>query len=558
MFRSHSRYFGLSLLLVLLLPRPSSAQQVGFTPALVDTKFASLSKDDCTQNPQDTTNFAFTWSYTPTCVGGEEEVFLSTSSSCADTTTGTPPVALILRGKAVPTSSGGTVTGKYPTDGSNETLDAQMLFSLAAGTPTTSPDASVCTAKEVSATVYLCVEVFPPAGCLVSTASFGQVPITVDSTPPPAPTLTQVSPLDSALLVSWTMPSDLGGASHYQVNATANGKTTTSTIDGASTTSAKIQGLTNGTTYSVTVQSLDDAGTQTSFNNVSADSNELSGTPQEAIDFYTRYRSDGGQEKGGCASAPMSLLALLIAGLLLWKKRTRLAVLVLCLALPALGRAQDFAAPPTFHSPQSFTVALRLGPYSPSIDSEPALKGKTPYKDIFGTQTPLMWRVGLDYDVFKKFGRLSVGLSLGFWQALGKGRSKSTDQPTGDTILLNLWPLTPSVAYRFDVPWVRYGVPLVPFARFGYGFTKWSSSKNGQTSTFGGDSASGWARGIEYAVGVELVLDAFDPQQAVELDQDSGINSTRLFFDFEGMSWRGAGGLRLDGTSFGGGLALAF
>ena len=77
----------------------------------------------------------------------------------------------------------------------------------------------------------------------------------------------------------------------------------------ASTGKQEIQGLVNGTAYTLQAFALDDAG------NKSAASATATGTPVETAGFFAAYRGAGGAETGGCGvaggSASVAALALL-------------------------------------------------------------------------------------------------------------------------------------------------------------------------------------------------------------------------------------------------------
>jgi len=109
----------------------------------------------------------------------------------------------------------------------------------------------------------------------------------VDVNPPAVPTDITVTPGDGRLIVKWTF---VKGISKYIVTATGPdgvAHTATTTV-GQST--ATVQGLTNGVTYTVTVQAVDYASVASDF------SAALTGTPEDQCDFWECYQ---GKEKGG-------------------------------------------------------------------------------------------------------------------------------------------------------------------------------------------------------------------------------------------------------------------
>lgn len=535
-----------------LLFTGSLAQAQTVTVSLGATKYESLSRADCTVDPQETSNFNISWTSAIAVTNSEEMVFVSRTSSCSDSTTGTPPEALILRNRGTRTNT----TGRFPAENSNEVLTARKLFDFAS---------TDCGGTDgIETTLYLCVRVFPSSSLSTTgtvTSVHGAVPIKLDSMPPATPTDATTEALDSSLKVSWSMPTDVKGAARYVVHVKGpDGKETDTAVGGTATRSTTVSGLDNGSAYTVTVSAFDDAGTATANNNESPRSAEATGTPEAVQDFYERYRDGGGTETGGCSSAAASIGLLSLAGLLLRRRRGRAALALAWAAVPALASAQE-SQPVLIHSPRHYQFSLRTGAYTPNVDEEPGLvaNGVTPYKDIFGADTNLLWRAQVDVDFFTAFGRASLGVSGGYWQASGKGRyAADPTAVSAQDVSLDLVPITPWLTYRADFLWERMGVPILPYARIGYGFAYWESKKGGDTSKFGSDTGSGWARGLEWSAGVSLVLDALEPDKAAALDQDFGINSTSVFVAYDGMQWEGANGLRLHGGGLNGGLAFGF
>ncbi len=56
---------------------------------------------------------------------------------------------------------------------------------------------------------------------------------------------------------------------------------------------------------------------------------------------------------------------------------------------------------PHYASPQWFALEFRFSSYSPNVDDDPALGGKTPYRDTFGTMPRLLFGVELDVQPLK-------------------------------------------------------------------------------------------------------------------------------------------------------------
>ena len=106
-------------------------------------------------------------------------------------------------------------------------------------------------------------------------------------------------------------------------------------------------------------------------------------------------------------------------------------------------------------SPRTFTLELKLGPYTPLIDSANFSKlgpnDQRPYARVFGGTPMLMGEIGLEYMIFQKFGTISAGVGVAYAEKFGKAVDAETgaraDQSTGLRILA----VRPGVSYRFDL-----------------------------------------------------------------------------------------------------------
>lgn len=530
------------------LPRAAKAQTVSVALTYGFNK-KNLSRGDCSLATQEHL-YQLSWTSTllvPT--GAEEVVYFAKSNSCAENEFGDKS---ILRGSRLRASDG---RGFYPETGSTteeEKITPRALFDLVADD---------CGGTEgIESTVYLCVKITPGGGTTTNGTIHNSVAITLDSKAPAVPVNVSTTSLDGQLRVNWEMPDNLEGATGYHVRVRdPSGALEEVELSGSATRTTVVDRLANGTEYTVTVSSFDSAGTENERRNESAESAEATGTPMAVEDFYERYRRADGTETGGCAEVPMASLA--IVGLLaLGRRRRRNVSVAFALGVVATSMPVRAEEASSTHSSRRYTFSLRTGSYTPSIDSEPALvaNGATPYADIFGSGTALLTRAQFDVDVFDRFGRIRLGVMGGFWQSVGKGRFEATGEKSDQTVLLDVWPIGPVLTYSADFVDERLGVPLVPFVRLGYGFAHWVTYKGDSVSSYKGDEGSGWGQGLEYAAGLQWVLDSLEPDKAASLDQDFGINSTAIFLEWDRMEWQGAHGLRLQGSSVAGGLQFAF
>jgi hypothetical protein len=533
-----------------------------------------LSKANCdAANPA---KVSFTFTKLPetgsTLANQHVRLFFSTTSSCPETSTSTEQTPIDLPGWT-PDSTVGTNQGEYLSD------NGYTVRGIFQNRATAKGKTDVCSNDINNESAFICVRI---RNDITQKDSLKTIQFQLDTVPPNPPVLDGVSPINAGLKVNWSAPTTGERPSHYIVTATAPGQTTvTKEIDStANTANTSIKGLTNDVAYTVTVVALDDSGLDVNDSdaNRSEPSNALEGTPIPVTSFIEQFSDDTGEDVGGCASSGAAGLAWfgVLAVLLARRKRGLLGGLFLCLFI-ASGNASaesrqangELQMPPPAagerqQSPRRFTLQLYTGPFRPFPDQSAGLNGAEPYKTVFGQTRPVLTRLEFDVDLFQKFGRLSLGGAAGFWQAVGKARNARTSEAAADTELLNLWPLSVLLTYRADFIWQRWGFPLFPYGKFGYGFVYYSDLIEGSNVKFQNPqsgketSSSGWARGIEYSLGLQFTLDILDRGMAARLDTDSGINTSAIFVELGQTKWEGNGGLFLGGNVVSGGLLIAF
>jgi hypothetical protein len=225
--------------------------------------------------------------------------------------------------------------------------------------------------------------------------------------------------------------------------------------------------------------------------------------------------------------------------------RAVIAFLLVMGAAP-LARAQAVLRqdePEAGRSDQRWAVELRFGPYSPDIDSE-FKGGATPHQQFFGTKNRLMFQVEGDYQFFNRFGTGAVTAGAGYFRETAKSFIEGTTDRSGDSTALTLYPLSVGLAYRFDVPAKRMGVPLVPYAKVGLTYTIWSIANGdgevatGQSGGKGRGGTPGWSAGA----GLAFMLNWLDPAASRAFDGESGVNRTYVFFELDHLASSGLGG----------------
>jgi hypothetical protein len=246
-------------------------------------------------------------------------------------------------------------------------------------------------------------------------------------------------------------------------------------------------------------------------------------------------------------------------------KRAALVLLLLLAAGPARAQAilRDSQA---YRTPQRFMLELRFGPYAPEVDSE--FSGKTPHKDFFGNDRRLMTQIELDYQLFQDFGSAAVGVSVGYFRENGlafvePAAGGMATERSGDKSRLSLYPIALLAVYRADQLWRVMGIPVVPYGKLGLNYTIWSvydgNDRVAEAQPAG--RGRGATRGWQAAAGASLVMNFIDPGSARELDAETGINSTHLFFEVARFAVSGLGQdnrLRVGDTTWLMGLGFEF
>lgn len=235
-----------------------------------------LGKDACG------TPYVITWSYNAiTAVCDDLHFWLADSCGSDDVPSGTTPFATVTKA---------TVTGTRTGSVTFHTEDLPIF-----------KDGTECPVTGKEQEYKLCAAVAIPGGlagdCSSNSKQFqtSSASVTYDTNPPAPPTIDKVAPLDQALSVHVTPPSD---ANRVRVHvARPDGTEVTAPEQSSDETLFKVSGLENGVTYTVTATALDAA------DNESDASTAEEGTPIHTLGFFDHYVEDGGAETGGCAAA---------------------------------------------------------------------------------------------------------------------------------------------------------------------------------------------------------------------------------------------------------------
>jgi cytoskeletal protein RodZ len=347
------------------------------------------------------------------------------------------------------------------------------------------------------------------------------------------------------------------------------------------TIDVEIEGLTNEVTYYVAVRAFD-ATLEGPMSVV------LSGTPHETFTAAELSGDDGGYGCGSTRSrAPIA--ALILVGLAAIGRRGAVAALAL-LALSGAARAQDeetddtstetddtstetddtsttetstTATTPTTTAttPTTTTTTTTTTPTTPSTPETPAtvvveqpvpgtvtvvksektpwvhaglelrfgplwFDGNNPLNDVYGESgnNLLMLEAGPSIkDV------LQLEFGVGRYHRRGHLVSEDGEQ-SNDESVITLYPLTVGARVRLDFIREQW---IVPTAAAGLDYWLWSEKAGYDTDSLSWDAKrSGGHYGYHYAAGLQILLDAFEPKRASQLQARAGIEDSYLVAEY--------------------------
>lgn len=376
--------------------------------------------------------------------------------------------------------------------------------------------------------IFLCAEGVDPN---FSTTVVGNArgTLTLDRRVPATPAGVSARPGDEAVNVSFDLlpaSSDPAGE-YYLIDARPVGTTTAAFDPVAIHTSGpvtaspyRLGGLVNTVVYQVRVFAFSPA------DNRSLDPTYVVTAPAlPSADFWEAYKAAGGREEGGCASGSAGLVGLAAAAALLLAVRRRRNRIIVAALLAV------FATPARAESPRWGSFDVSYGNYKPNLDAEFSGTTARPFEGTFGDGRGWMFRVGLSKSLLTAAGTLEAGFQTGYHQK--SGSAQNVDPTTGalfgasgDETTLHIIPTTVTLTYRFDFLADRYRIPLAPYGRVALERYNWWI-----TDGSGSNAMTGATNGWSLTGGMALLLDVFDPGLARELDNESGVNHTYVFFE---------------------------
>lgn len=174
-------------------------------------------------------------------------------------------------------------------------------------------------------------------------------------------------------------------------------------------------------------------------------------------------------------------------------------------------------------TPKRFSFSLLFGPYRP--DQVAVSDAGRDWEDFYGKDHELFSGIEWDWEVLQKYGILSVGGGAAFVQADGHSlySEGGSFAESPEKLTFRIIPLTVNVTYRLSI--LKDQI-VVPYVRAGFGTYLFRESKSGDTTI------SGYRNGYHFGGGLALLLDFINPDNAVSLDLDFGINNTYLVFEY--------------------------
>jgi hypothetical protein len=179
-------------------------------------------------------------------------------------------------------------------------------------------------------------------------------------------------------------------------------------------------------------------------------------------------------------------------------------------------------------SKQDTAIELRFGRYEPEVDSQ---LGSTPFQTTFGNSNRYLLGFEADWQLIRipHFGTLSPGFGWGLTKFSAKARFADGAGVSKTDTRLWIMPMYLVGVVRADVFARDFDIPLVPYAKLGFGYGWWWSSDGKKTAKVDGVVGRGASYGLTYALGGMFLLDILDKDDAVTADGLTGINNSYVF-----------------------------
>ena len=325
--------------------------------------------------------------------------------------------------------------------------------------------------------------------------------------------------------------------------------------NGGERVTLRIEPLENDVTYYIGVRATDTGGKEGPMSSV------VSGTPRKTYTAAELADDQGGApcSTGGPGLAWWAVGAAMLAGLrrrrsLVAASWVPMVALALAVVAPMAAHAQeaDRPTPPWLRkdlTPARGNFELRYGVIN--LDDENITNV---YKD--NPANLLQAEIGPQF-----FRVAELDFGFGFFQELAFTVAESGTQ-SGERTMLTWWPFYIDATARLHILDEQ---PLVPFVRYGWDYVLWSEKSDNSSGTK--DTVRGAKFGTHTSLGLQLLLDIFQPRRASLLEAQSGINDSwvtlewrRQRVDGRSQPWSGASsnGLTFSGDAILVGLKLDY
>lgn len=215
-----------------------------------------------------------------------------------------------------------------------------------------------------------------------------------------------------------------------------------------------------------------------------------------------------------------------------------------------------------------WNVDLRFGPYHPNVDQEEGLvqSGSTPFETIYGDGPSLMSGISLDRFIYSGlYGQLGVSGAIGYMstsaKALQAGGTSNNDLRSTEDTTFRLIPTSLSVVYRASILDESFGIPFVPYGKFGVAYYFWRFSGPSGLSQADDNSGRGGSLGWQGSLGIALRAERIDKGAATSLQNELGIAHAGFFAEYTVARVDGFGNddrLHVGDSTFFGGINFEF
>jgi hypothetical protein len=182
-------------------------------------------------------------------------------------------------------------------------------------------------------------------------------------------------------------------------------------------------------------------------------------------------------------------------------------------------------------SKQDAALELRFGRYVPEVDSK--VNG-TPFQDSFGNANRYIFGAEIDWQLLRvpHFGTIAPGLGWSYTRFSAPARFADGSGVSGSDTRISIMPMYLVCVARADVISRDFKIPLVPYAKLGFGYGMWWSSDGQRSAVVDGVKGRGGSYGLTYALGGMFLLDVLAPDDAKSADGITGINNSYIFAEW--------------------------